>query len=189
MNRSARFRDRLRAHLRTLADHSTGEVYVEFIIAIVPMLLVFWGLMQLNGLLLADLVARHAAVNAVRAAIVCDSDDSPQTGDELAAPGGCSYQAAKMTLSAVKSFNAAGGSDPDFSVSVDGASTDGNQAVTVTLTARYHCQVPLVAAFVCGLAQDALAQGNALGTAALLRRASLPNQGAGYSFTSTSSTQ
>jgi hypothetical protein len=180
---------RTRTRLRVLADHSTGEVYVEFIIAIAPMLLVFWGLMQLNGLLLADLVARHAAVNAVRAAIVCDSDDSPQTGDELAAPGGCSYEAAKMTLAAVKSFSAPGGSDPDFSVSVDGASTDGNQAVTVSLTARYHCQVPLVAGFVCGLAADALALGNASGTAALLRRASLPNQGAGYSFSSSSSTQ
>ncbi len=169
--------------LRLLASHETGEVYVEFIIAIVPMLLVFWGLMQLNGLLLADLVARHAAVNAVRAAIVCDSDDSPQTGDELAAPGGCSYQAAKMTLSAVKSFNGSGGSDPDFSVTVDGASTDGNQPVTATVIARYHCQVPLVAAFVCGMG------GGSLGTASLSRRASLPNQGAGYSFTSASSTQ
>ena len=54
---------------------SNGVIYVEFIIVIIPMLVLFWGVMQLNGLLLADLVVRHAAVNAVRAAIVCDSDE------------------------------------------------------------------------------------------------------------------
>jgi Flp pilus assembly protein TadG len=167
----------------------TGAVYVEFIIAIVPLLVLFWGLMQLNGVLLADLVARHAAVNAVRAAIVCDSDEVPQSGAELAAPSGCAYEAAKMTLAAVKSFNPPGASDPDFSVSVDGADTDGNKPVTVTLIAHYHCQVPLVAAFVCGLIHDEVSHGNELTSASLLRRATLPNQGAGYSFTSASSTQ
>jgi hypothetical protein len=141
--------------------------------------------MQLNGLLLADLVVRHAAVNAVRAAIVCDSDEHPQTGSELTAPKkGCSWEAAAMTLAAVKSFTAPGQSEPDFSVSVDGASTDGNAPVTVTLTAHYHCRVPLVGAFVCGLASQ-----NALAAATLVRRATLPNQGAGYSFNSASSVQ
>ena len=36
-----------------------GAAYVELLIAIMPMLILFWGLMQLNGLLLADLVVRE----------------------------------------------------------------------------------------------------------------------------------
>lgn len=176
----------LRWLTRPAGRTTAGVVYVEYIIAIVPMLTLFWGLMQLNGLFLADLVARHAVVNAVRAAIVCDSDAKPQNEGALESSngGGCSYEAAKATLTAVKSFAPPGGSDPEFTVHVDGASTDGNAPVTVTLNATYHCQVPLVAGFVCGLAG-----GGNYATATLTRKATLPNQGAGYSFTSSSSTQ
>jgi hypothetical protein len=174
---------------RAEGGSTEGAVYAEFVIAVVPMLVLFWGLMQLNGLLLADLVARHAVVNAVRAAIVCDSDDPPQSGSELAAPNGCSFEAAKMTLAAVKSFSPPGGANPDFSLSVEGANTNGNDPVTVTLIAHYHCEVPLVGGFVCGLMHSALSHGNELTSAALVRRATLPNQGAGYSFSSASSTQ
>lgn len=165
-----------------------GAVYVEFIIAIVPMLIFFWGLIQLNGLLLADLVVRHAVTHAVRAAIVCDSDEHPQNDSELAAPKGCSYEAAKMSLSAIKSFTPPGGSEPTFSMQVSGASPDGNAPVTVTLSVDYYCQVPL-AAFVCGLASAGTPSGNRARVAMLTRKATLPNQGAGYSFTNTSSTQ
>ena len=165
-----------------------GAAYVEFIIAIVPMLILFWGLMQLNGLLLADLVVRHAATHAVRAAIVCDSDEHPQDAGELAAPKGCAYEAAKMTLSAIKSFTPPGGSEPSFSLQVSGASPDGNAPVTVTLRADYHCQVPL-AGFVCGFASAGAPSGDRVRVAMLTRKATLPNQGAGYSFGESSSTQ
>lgn len=165
-----------------------GAAYVEFIIAIVPMLILFWGLMQLNGLLLADLVVRHAATHAVRAAIVCDSDAEPQDGGQLAAPKGCSYEAAKMTLSAIKSFSPPGSNDPAFSLEVSGASPDGNAPVTVTLRANYYCQVPL-ASFVCGFASAGTPSGDRMRVAMLTRKATLPNQGAGYSFIQTSSTQ
>jgi Flp pilus assembly protein TadG len=168
---------------------TTGAVYAEFIIAVVPMLVLFWGLMQLNGLLLADLVARHAVVNAVRAAIVCDSDDPPQTPAELVTSNGCSYEAAKMTLTSVKSFSPPGGTAPDFSLSVEGADTNGNQPVTVTLIAHYHCEVPLVGGFVCGLLSGLSHGSVANATAMLSRKATLPNQGAGYSFGTASSTQ
>jgi Flp pilus assembly protein TadG len=155
----------------------SGSAYVEFIIAVVPMLVLFWGVMQLNGLLLADLVARHAAVHAVRAAIVCDSQvGKPQSADELAAPGGCSYEAAKLALSAVGSFGA-----PDFSVRIEGASRHGNAPVTATVIASYRCQVPLVASLLCGgLIHDEGGGSSSGGVLTLTRKATLPNQGAGY---------
>ena len=150
-----------------------GAVYVEFLIAIMPMLTLFWGLMQLNGLLLADLVTRHAAINAVRAAIVCGSQakdlggtQHAQDGGALGASGGCAYEAAKTSLAAVHSF----GDPPVFTVQVEGASKSGNAPVTATVNAAYHCRVPLVGAFVCGGASFRL----------LSRAATLPNQGATY---------
>jgi Flp pilus assembly protein TadG len=155
----------------------SGAAYVEFIIAIVPMLLLFWGIMQLNGLLLADLVARHAAVHAVRAAIVCDSQvGRAQSAEVLAAPGGCSYEAAKLSLSAIRSFGA-----PDFTVHVEGASPHGNGPVTATVVASYRCQVPLAGAVLCGgIIRDEGGAASPLGSLKLTRKATLPNQGAGY---------
>jgi hypothetical protein len=175
--------------LRSPSSTTAGAAYAEFVIAIVPLLVLFWGMVQVNGILLADLVARNAAVNAVRAAIVCDSDEIPQSGGDLAAPDGCSYRAAAMTLSAIKSFNAPGTSQPDFSVLVEGASTDGNDPVTATVFANYHCEVPLVGGVVCGVMHDEITHQNAAPTAVLARRATLPNQGAAYSFKSAASTQ
>jgi Flp pilus assembly protein TadG len=168
------------SRVASLSD-SRGSAYVEFIIALVPMFTVFWGFAQLNGMLLADLVVRHAAVNAVRAAIVCDSDAHPQDGAELAKPGGCSYEAAKKTLSAIKSFSPGGSGDPQMTVSVDGAKTTGNDDVTVTVTAFYHCLVPFVGGVVCGLSRDELGSGQ-LAVAPITRKATLPNQGANYAF-------
>jgi len=166
-------RDTVRPSLRS----QSGSAYVEFLIAIVPMLILFWGVMQLNGLLLADLVARHAAVHAVRAAIVCDSQvGHPESAEKLEGPGGCAYEAAKLALSAVRSFGA-----PDFTVRIEGASRHGNAPVTATVTASYRCQVPLVSSLLCsGLIGEASGGPTARGILKLTRKATLPNQGAGY---------
>ncbi len=151
------------------AREERGAVYVEFIVAIVPMLVVFWGLLQVNGLLLADLVVRNAAMNAVRAAIVCDSDEhtSGQSGGQ-----DCAQQAAADTTKAVKSIQS-------VSVQVDGASSSGNAPVTATVSASYECQVPLVASLACGVFGGV---GMGTATATIERSATLPNQGHYYQF-------
>lgn len=59
---------------RRFADDS-GLVYLEFLLAIVPVLLVFLGTVQLALSAAAQLVVRHAAVCAVRSAIVVLDDD------------------------------------------------------------------------------------------------------------------
>jgi Flp pilus assembly protein TadG len=162
--------------MKSLLGSTHGAAYVEFIIALFPMMLLFFGTMQLNGLLLADLVTRHAAVHAVRAAIVCDSQAGhPASAGELASRGGCSWEAANMTLAAIKSFGA-----PDFSVTIEGASPHGNALVTATVTANYHCRVPLAGPLLCGLVGDDIFSRAGGGVLALTRKASLPNQGANY---------
>src|SRR5215471_15844905 len=148
---------------------SSGVIYVEFIIVIMPMLVLFWGMMQLNGLMLADLVVRHAAVNAVRAAIVCDSDEHThgQAGAEE-----CAQQAAEATTKSVKSIKA-------VVVTVEGASESGNGPVTATVTADYSCQVPLVGGVACAIFRGAPTTS---AIAVIRRQATLPNQGHYYKF-------
>jgi Flp pilus assembly protein TadG len=151
-------------------SNDRGAVYVEFIIAIVPLLVLFWGLLQVNGLLLADLMVRNTAIHAVRAAVVCDSDK------ETSGPSGardCAQQVADELRPSVHSITAMRVED------VQGASSQGNAPVTVTIAADYQCQVPLVGAFACGV----LAGGGGLSSTTTIRRkATLPNQGHYYQF-------
>ncbi|MBN2801490.1 MAG: pilus assembly protein [Deltaproteobacteria bacterium] len=53
-----------------------GTAYVEFIIVIVPFMVLFLGLAQLGLIISADILVKHAAVKAARAAIVVLPDDS-----------------------------------------------------------------------------------------------------------------
>jgi hypothetical protein len=52
-----------------------GAVYVEVIVAIIPVLIFFLGLLQLAMIFSAHLVVRHAATRAVRSAVVVLDDD------------------------------------------------------------------------------------------------------------------
>ncbi len=61
--------------MRVRLGCDSGLVYVEFLLAIFPVLLVFLGTVQLALSAAAQLVVRHAAVNAVRSAIVVLDDD------------------------------------------------------------------------------------------------------------------
>jgi hypothetical protein len=69
---------------------TSGVVYVEFLMAFMPVFLLFLGVAQLVLLFAADLVVHHAAVRATRAAIVI-ADDDPQhyaEGDRRGVIGG-----------------------------------------------------------------------------------------------------
>jgi hypothetical protein len=54
---------------------SSGAVFVEVLVAIIPVLIFFFGLLQLALLYTARLVVRHAAQRAVRSAVVVLEDD------------------------------------------------------------------------------------------------------------------
>jgi hypothetical protein len=151
-----------------------GAVYVELLVALVPMFTLFWGLVQLNGLFLADLVTQHAAVSAVRAAVVCEPDNHrlrPESGQECAEGAVreiLGMGAAKKTVASIQ----------QASVSLSGASASGTGPVTATVRAEYRCEVPLVAWLVCGLAGGASGHASAV----ITRKATLPNQGAFYAY-------
>lgn len=58
-----------------LLAHARGVVALEFLLAFLPVFLLFLGIFQLALLAAAKLVVRHAAVTAVRAAVVVLDDD------------------------------------------------------------------------------------------------------------------
>ncbi len=59
-----------------LRHDSRGVVYVEFLIAFFPLLVIFLGICQLALIASARLVVQHAALAAARSAIVV-LEDSP----------------------------------------------------------------------------------------------------------------
>lgn len=60
---------------RRLAHDAHGVVYVEFLIAFVPVFIFFLALVQLSLIAVARIVVQHAAVRGVRAAVVVLDDD------------------------------------------------------------------------------------------------------------------
>ena len=65
-------------------EESRGAVYVEFLIVLPPLLLLFFGLTQMGLVYGAELLVQHAAARAVRAAIVVlpdDDEDAEYAGD------------------------------------------------------------------------------------------------------------
>jgi len=62
--------------LRSIQKRRTrGAIYVEVLVAIIPVLIFFFGLLQLAMLYSARLVVRHAAWRAARSAVVILEDD------------------------------------------------------------------------------------------------------------------
>ena len=65
---------------KNLASDTRGAIYIEFLIAFIPLFVFFMSMVQLSFLRAAHLVNRHAAVVAARAAIVVLPDDPAQYG-------------------------------------------------------------------------------------------------------------
>lgn len=65
---------------RSLFGDRGGAVYVEFLLAFIPLFFLFLGMVQMGLVYACDLVVRHAAVTAARAAVVV-IDDNPERYD------------------------------------------------------------------------------------------------------------
>ncbi len=164
---------------KKILQDSRGAVYVEFLIAFLPLFVFFECLIQISGLFTAKLVVQHAAVTATRAAVVVLHDDPAEyggegmgsaTGKRLAAI----ELAAAIPLRAVKSIenyevtfpSEAGGSGNRTSFGRD-------DLVRVKVKAKYHCHVPIGKRLVCNPFTS---------SRSLTAEAALPNQGADYEY-------
>lgn len=156
-----------------------GAVYVEFLIAFLPIFIFFESLVQLAGLYAAQLVVAHAAETAARAAIVVLPDD-PKFYDDVPV-NHCTgrrradiVQAATVPLRAIQSIIAVRVTFPSGPFSHDDRKRFGpHELVRVKVQASYKCNVPLAGRLVC----------NPLtGTRILAAEAALPNNGARYAY-------
>jgi Flp pilus assembly protein TadG len=119
-----------------LRHDDRGAVLVEFVVAIVPVLMVFFSLAQLSAIASASLLVRHAAFVAARAAAVVN----PGMADS--GPAGDISASASLVLTRFMP------SLPLVTPQLAGPQTQGMQSVNVTLV--YPCSVPLGDVIVCG---------------------------------------
>ena len=163
----------------TVLRSERGAVYVEFLIAFLPLFSFFLCLVQLAMLQTANLIVKHAAVVATRAAVVILPDDPQKYGgvaidraegtrrDKI-------VQAATIPLSTLEDFpfpqvrfpTTEGGDDDRVVFGRD-------DLVRVQVSSLYRCRVPLARTIVCGAF---------FGIKQLRGEASLPNQGASYGY-------
>jgi hypothetical protein len=164
---------------KNLTRDARGAVYVEFLIVFLPLFVMFMSLVQFAFVQTANLVTKHAAVQAARAAIVVLPDDPAFYGNtpvnkvagdrkaviDLAAKGRLLAIAASPDFD-IKFPSSPGGGDNKTQFQQD-------DLVRVQLTVRYACKIPIGNRFVC----DLLSQKKVLKA-----EAALPLQGHGYEW-------
>lgn len=64
--------------MKRLVDDNRGAAYVEFLLAFIPLFVMFLGMVQMALMYAGDLVVQHAATRAARAAAVVLDDDPAQ---------------------------------------------------------------------------------------------------------------
>src|SRR5262249_28860646 len=153
--------------LREIHRDTRGAALIEFVLAFLPMLMVFFSFAQAAQLAKAKLMLKHSAVAATRAAVVIKDKDSGSTtnpgdnGEETDVTWAANGALGNYLLDRDLDAPSADCQRPDTS--------DPFGLVTCTVRATYHCDVPLGKYLVCGG-----------GTMDLTERMSLPLQGARY---------
>ncbi len=156
---------------RTLLRDARGAVYVEFLIAFFPLFFFFLSLVQLAFVTSANLITKHSAITAARAAVVVLYDDPKHySGEPVGRATGKRKEdierAARIPLSTMGLELSA--------VKVEMAENiDRDDPVTVKVEYDYHCQVPWGRSVVCGFFTN---------RKRLTAEATLPNQGASYRY-------
>jgi hypothetical protein len=151
-------------------DRATkGAVYVEFLIAFLPVFFFFLSLVQLMFVQTANLIVKHAAVKAARAAVVVLHDDPKfyggvPMGSFTGERKSSIERAAKIPLAPL-GVNAAA-----VKIAMNG-SHGRDDLVKVTVEFDYTCGVPWGRFTVCGF-----------GTKKLVGEAAMPNQGADFQY-------
>jgi Flp pilus assembly protein TadG len=157
-----------------------GAIYLETLIAFMPVLVAFLAILQFTDVAASQLLVRRAAGAAVRAAVVVLPDDGRFYGD----PDNAMVhrfeglrradieRAAGMVLSLSSRLRPAtqDGAPIAVDVQLSGEFSERNP-ITAQVTAHHHCMGGLIG-YACGLDR----------AIELTARASLPYQGADYDY-------
>lgn len=113
-----------------LHKNEKGAVYVEFLLVFFPVFIIFLGLIQASLLFAANLMVRHAATIAARAAMVVLDDDPAKYGDEergsLTGDGSGSGDDTSVLCNVISLIESDGSSTPINTPSADSGSGDGS---------------------------------------------------------------
>jgi Flp pilus assembly protein TadG len=149
-----------------LRDDARGAAMVEFALAIMPVLLVFFGTVQWSINAYLSLIVKHAAFSVVRCEAV-EHPGMPDSGDEATQclgtePGGASVIGKLFA-------HVSGVSTGDFTIDKTLAPATAETLDSVTVTLNYKCSVPLGNRIAC-----------TAGVQKLTATAKFPNQGSVY---------
>jgi Flp pilus assembly protein TadG len=154
--------------LKSLRKDKRGAVLAEFIIAIVPILAMFFNFLQLAHLATARLVVKHGAIVGARAAAVMTNghDNTPDQKGK----GVNESEIKQGVMLAMANWVAAGSlTNPTVNITDTSSYDDPYNWVTVEVKATYHCDLPM-APLACGGSR----------TKELVETKRMPHQGANY---------
>jgi hypothetical protein len=165
--------------VKPLVRDARGAIYVEFLIAFMPILTMFLGIVQIADLHQARLIVSHAAMVGARAAVVVIPDDgqfyeNSQPGTVDGKRKQAIVKAVSIPLRASRSITELRVTFPTTAGGSDDKTTYGrDDLVRVKVEARYQCRVPLVNRMVCP---------DKSSTRTMTAEAALPNNGADYVY-------
>jgi Flp pilus assembly protein TadG len=155
--------DALRASRLTstsLVDDRSGAALPEFAMAIMPVMLVFFGMVQWSIIAYVHLIVKHAAFVASRCNAVVHPH-MPDAGTEA----DCNRKAMDLLFAHVN-----GVTQGDVHVSSNSGAADSQSMDTTTVKLDYKCTIPLGNRVACGHSHHMK----------LEEQASFPNQGSHY---------
>lgn len=149
-----------------LASDNRGAALVEFVIAVVPMLMTFFGFVQVAKIYTASLVVQHGAIAAARAAMVISkaNDNNPGENGEISE---AKQAAAVAMLPWVQDGSI---TNVDVQMTDESSKSDPYGPVTVNMTASYRCGVPMMGRIICTGGRKTITA----------RTVKMPHQGANY---------
>lgn len=130
-----------------LRRDTRGAVLAEFMIAIVPILMMFFSFIQLSKMAAARLVLKHSAIVAARAAAVITNNYDNNPCQPRGMNEGQILDAAKMALG--EYWKKPGGFSRLRVEVTDTSSSDPYNWVTVKVTGTYDCVIPLGGRIAC----------------------------------------
>lgn len=131
-----------------IARDTAGALFVEHLIAFLPVMYFFLATWQLIELFTADLIVRRAANAAVRAAAVVLPDDPNSFGRDANIHKYAGLRRDYVQLAAELVLMAAGNIEDNVTVEVTG-NFSGHSPITAEVTARFRCTAGWVN-IVCG---------------------------------------
>jgi hypothetical protein len=158
-----------RTTLRTLTKNTRGAVLAEFALALMPLLSMFFGFVQLAKIATARLMLKHAAICAARAAAIYTNqhDNNPGEDKELN-----QAQVNGATLAALGDYyDRPGGFKAAWATVTDNSSKEDPYGwVNVRVIGVYSCSVPLGGLLACGFMREKI----------MVEDYRMPHQGALY---------